>query len=149
MSPQSRIDGIRLKIERAKKHIHDLDIAINAFIQEKPYGLGAMPHPVAEIQHTTLYVDEVNPIHPEITMIMGDAIHNLRCAPDHLMWQLVEYREEVPTTSSAATDSALIRLTGCPPIMGTLRPVGIGHSERRQARLSVARHAVPGERCHA
>jgi len=96
MSSRSRIDGIRLKIERAKKHIRDLDIAINAFIQEKPYRLGARPHPVAQIQHTTLYVDEVNPVHPEITMIMGDAIHNLRSALDHLTWQLVEAGDGTP-----------------------------------------------------
>ena len=87
---QSRIHGIRLKIERAKKHIRDLDIAIQAFVLDKPYRLEVKPHPVAQIEHTTLYVAEVKPIPDEISLTVGDAIHNSRSALDHLMWQLVE-----------------------------------------------------------
>ena len=90
MSTQSRIHGIRLKIEWAKKHIRYLDTAIQAFVLNKPYSLGAKPHPVAAIEHTTLYVAEVKPVPDEISLIVGDAIHNLRSALDHLMWQLVE-----------------------------------------------------------
>src|SRR5579864_4992836 len=90
MSTQDRIHGIRLKIERAKEHIRDLDAAIKRFVQEQPYTLGAKPHRIPEIEHTTLYVAEVKPIPDCISLIVGDAIHNLRSALDHLMWQLVE-----------------------------------------------------------
>jgi hypothetical protein len=90
MSTQNRIHGIRLKIERAKKHIRDLDTAIQAFVLNKPYRLEVKPHPIAEIQHTTLYVAEIKPVPQEISLIVGDAIHNLRSALDHLAWQLVE-----------------------------------------------------------
>ncbi len=92
----SRIDGVRLKIERAKKHIADLDIAIKSFCDSKPYTLDAKPHPVAEIEHTTVYVASVQPVPNDITLFVGDAVHNLRSALDHLAWQLVEAGGGVP-----------------------------------------------------
>lgn len=85
-----RIIGIRLKVERAKKHIFGLETLIRDFTQSEPYTIGAKPHPVKEIEHTTLYVASVEGIPNEIPLIIGDAIHNLRCSLDHLIWQLVE-----------------------------------------------------------
>jgi hypothetical protein len=85
-----RIRGVRLKIERAKEHVRDLDAAIGDFLRDEPYRLGAKPHPVVEINHTTLYVAEVKPAPGRLSLLMGDAIHNLRSALDHLAWQLVE-----------------------------------------------------------
>jgi hypothetical protein len=96
MSTQSRIHGIRLKIERAKKHVRDLDSCIKSFLAKKPYTLAAKPHPIAEIRHTTLYVAHVDPVPDDISLIVGDAIHNLRSALDYLMWQLVEAGGGVP-----------------------------------------------------
>jgi hypothetical protein len=91
-----RIRGVRLKIERAKEHIRDLDAAIGDFLRDGAYRLGAKPHPVAEIKHTTLYVAEVKPIPSRLSLLIGDAIHNLRSALDHLAWQLVEAGGGVP-----------------------------------------------------
>jgi len=85
-----RVDGIRLKIERAKKHIADLDVAIQSFIELRPYTIGTRAHPVAEIEHTTLFVASVEPVPETIALIVGDAVHNLRSSLDHLAWQLVE-----------------------------------------------------------
>jgi hypothetical protein len=90
MSTARRIDRVRLKIERAKKHVRDADIAIRAFLDDKPYTIGVKPHRVPEIRHTTLYVASVKAVPDEITLMVGDAIHNLRSALDHVMWQLVE-----------------------------------------------------------
>src|SRR5580704_10825981 len=95
-----RIRSVRLKIERAKEHIRNLDAVIQVFIQDKPYRLGAKPHPIAAIEHTTLYIAEVKPIPDRISLIIGDAIHNLRCALDHLMWQLVEAGGGTPDKST-------------------------------------------------
>lgn len=81
---------IRLKIERAKKHISDLDIAVQGFVDSKPYRIGTKPHPIAAIEHTTLFIAGVRSVPDNLTLILGDAIHNLRSALDHLAWQLVE-----------------------------------------------------------
>lgn len=99
MTVKSRRDGIRLKIERAKKHIGDLESAIKTFIEGKPYTLAAKPHPIAEIKHTTLYVSDIEVVPGNISPIIGDAIHNLRSSLDHLMWQLVEAGGGIPNKS--------------------------------------------------
>ena len=81
---------VRLKIKRAEKHISDLDVCIQSFFDSNPYRIGAKPHPVAAINHTTLFIAEVQPVPSDIALILGDAIHNLRSALDHLAWQLVK-----------------------------------------------------------
>src|ERR1700686_281492 len=84
-----RIHGVRLKIERAKKHIRDLGVRIRMFCESDAYTIGVKPHPIAEIQQTTLYFASVDPIPDDISLIIGDAVHNLRSSLDHLAWQLV------------------------------------------------------------
>lgn len=96
-----RIDAVKSKIERAKKHIRDLDLVIRAFVDSQPYSIGAKSHPVKEIHHTTLYVASVQNIPASISLIVGDAIHNLRSALDHLMWQLVEAAGGTPDENIA------------------------------------------------
>lgn len=96
LSLMARIDGVRLKIERAKKHIRDLDSEIRIFIESKPYTIGTKPHPVAQIRYTTLFVDSVKTVPDPISLIIGDAVHNLRSALDHLAWQLVEAGGGIP-----------------------------------------------------
>ena len=90
MSAKGRSHGVRLKIERAKEHIRNLDTAIGIFLRDEPYRLGAKPHPVPQIDHTTLYIAEVQPVPDQFSLIIGDAVHNLRSALDYLMWQLVD-----------------------------------------------------------
>jgi hypothetical protein len=86
----SRINGIRLKIERAKEHILELYKRIALFANDEPYEIGAKPHSVAQIHHTTLYIKSVKPVPDEFSIIIGDVVHNLRSSLDHLIWQLVE-----------------------------------------------------------
>jgi hypothetical protein len=84
-----RVRGVRLKIERAKKHIQDLDLAIRAFCNsEDTYTLAPKDYP--EIAHVGLQIDYVRPIPGDIGLGIGDAVHNLRSSLDHLAWQLVE-----------------------------------------------------------
>jgi hypothetical protein len=90
----SRIDGIRLKIERAKQHIRELDAAIRSFGDSEPYTLALKHKP--EIHHVALYVSSMQPIPQSIAPIIGDAIHNFRSAFDHLAWQLVEVGGGIP-----------------------------------------------------
>ena len=81
--------GPRLKIERAEKHIQDLDAAIRTFCDsEETYTLAPKDYP--EISHVGLQVDYVRPIPDCIALGIGDAVHNLRSSLDHLAWQLVE-----------------------------------------------------------
>lgn len=97
----ARIDGIKLKIERAKKHTADLDDAIRRFCQSDFYKIGAKPHRIPAIRHTTLYLSELKPIPESISLGIGDAVHNLRSSLDHLAWQLVEAGGGTPGSRTA------------------------------------------------
>lgn len=102
--------GVRVKINRAKKHFADLDAAILAFEATDPY------HVPVEIDAQTghevyrFYLRE--PIPVEWAAILGDCIHNLRSALDLLANALVTHNGGTPGTytvfpiSSAAHYSA-------------------------------------------
>jgi hypothetical protein len=91
----------RLKVERAKKHVSDIDHEIRAFGDTRPYVIGAKPHRILALRHTTLFVESVDPVPLQISLIVGDAIHNLRSALDHLVWQLVLANRKHPTTKNS------------------------------------------------
>jgi hypothetical protein len=93
-----RLIGVHLKVERAKKHIRDLDITIRAFCDSEPYILGVQDEP--DISHIAIHVESVEPVPSEVSVIIGDAIHNLRSSLDHLMWQLVEAGGGFPNTDT-------------------------------------------------
>ena len=85
---RNRRDGIKLKIKRAKDLIRDLESIIVSFFDEVPYTYSAelLPH----ISHYAIRLATVEPLPDSIPIVVGDAIHNLRSALDHLAWQLVE-----------------------------------------------------------
>jgi hypothetical protein len=91
-----RLVGIRLKIERAKYHIADLDRQIVAFRQTNPYRISPDPNPQNGEKVFRFHVDA----EPDSvwSLIAGEAAHQLRSALDHLAWQLVEANKQTPGT---------------------------------------------------
>lgn len=90
MSSKNRLDAIRLKIKRAAHHIAELNTLLLAFRSLHPYEVDSKPHRTPELDHTTLYVKSIADPPEEFPLIVGDAIHNMRSALDHLVWHLVE-----------------------------------------------------------
>jgi hypothetical protein len=81
------LTGARSKIERAKKHIGDLDRERVAFLETDPYI--CISHFDAE-ECRTDYVLGPLPFMPvQLALIAGDTIHNLRTSLDHLACELV------------------------------------------------------------
>jgi hypothetical protein len=78
--------GIRSKIERAKKHVADLDAAIRAFLDSKPYKVGAERDP--DTRKMVYYVVHVEDVHTDITQIAGDALASMVSILDHLAYRL-------------------------------------------------------------
>jgi hypothetical protein len=83
----SRLDGPRGKVERAKKHLHDLEPAIRAFLGTNPYVIGTKRD--AETRRLIYYMVSVREPPPTVLGIAGDVLQNLRSALDHLAYQLV------------------------------------------------------------
>lgn len=98
LTADERLALIRLKVERAKKHILDLEIARDRFIETEPYVIEPERNP-----QTGNYLFRVTKLQPpprDIGLIAGDVAHNLRSALDHLAYQLVVVNKEIPNRST-------------------------------------------------
>lgn len=112
MTADERLAFIRVKTEWAKKHLRDLEIARDRFIETKPYAVHC------ETDSNTGYlvykITRIDPPPPVIALLTGDTIHNLRSALDHLVYQLVLVNGAVPTKQTAfpVFDDAVSYKTG-------------------------------------
>jgi hypothetical protein len=93
-------DSSRLKLERAAKHIHELIAALKAFKNSEPYRVRVQPKP--DLPHLLEYrLVVVRDIPPEVPLIIGDVLQNLRSAVDHLAGQLVRAANNTPDRDTA------------------------------------------------
>src|SRR5580658_216761 len=81
------LDGSRLKVIRAQKHLNSLKDDLRRYEQSKPYGLTIendihVPGFVVPNWHIT-----TEP-HPYLSTIIGDILCNLRSALDYVAWEL-------------------------------------------------------------
>jgi hypothetical protein len=86
MTEDERLALIRLKIERADKHIDDLQTAVRSFLDSNPYEVAAKRDP--DTRKMIYYLSRVEPVPAVLPAIVGDIIHCLRDALDHLTQQL-------------------------------------------------------------
>ncbi len=82
-----RLKHVALKIERAKKHVMDLQSELITFLESGPYKVGAK-HDL-ETRKLIYYVTSADPVSESLPLIAGDAIQNLMTALDHLAYQIV------------------------------------------------------------
>src|SRR5262249_4018917 len=94
-----RLTGVLAKIERAKKHIRDLDSAIQSFRDTDPYGVRTEND--SQTGQIIQRIQVRSQVPSTLSLLIGDAVHNLRSALDHLAWQLVEANGDTPTTKTA------------------------------------------------
>ena len=81
------LESAKLKAERAQYHIRDLQRVFDTFV-------GSNPHSVtfqADTETGNLNIDIRFKVEPpkELPLILGDAVHNLRCALDHITWEII------------------------------------------------------------
>src|SRR5271155_2865741 len=80
--------GCREKIKRAKKHISDLDVERVRFLDTNPYTWTSQFD--EEACETTFFLGPLPEMPAVLSVFLGDAIHNLRSALDHLAFALVK-----------------------------------------------------------
>ncbi|MGD0050780.1 MAG: hypothetical protein ABSD03_03030 [Vulcanimicrobiaceae bacterium] len=107
--------GPLLKVDRAKKHIDELNAEVRKFADRNPYRIVLEPsfnpgNPA--MVALTLRIREQLPDH--LALIVGDIVHNLRSSLDHLVCCLVpngasDKDVQFPFTSSASTLEATIK----------------------------------------
>jgi hypothetical protein len=81
------LHGPKLKIERAKRHIRDLDTEIAAFHGRRPYEVIAQDDPQTGDQVFRVRIREEVPA--DLSGIIGDVIHNLRATFDLIAAEVV------------------------------------------------------------
>lgn len=77
-------DSAKLKIERADHHIGDLERRLITFTRQN---LDASVTHLDDGEMDITFV--MLPPSPNIALTIGDAVHNLRAALDHMVWELV------------------------------------------------------------
>jgi hypothetical protein len=87
--PASQLEGSWDKLERAKTHVEQL----RAEMIEAGGGEADPPIPVRrefdkESRSVVSYIESLPEVRKEWGLVIGDAVHNFRCALDHLWWQL-------------------------------------------------------------
>jgi hypothetical protein len=81
--------GVEAKIERAKKHISELESRCAAFFDSdpRPYVVATKRNP--QTRQLIYYLDRIADTPIDLAVITGDVIQCLRSALDHLAYQLV------------------------------------------------------------
>lgn len=101
-------NGAKTKVRRARHHIENLRTTFNEYVERQPCKLNTSAGSQGNLQLRAILNEEI----PEdLTVIAGDAIHNLRTSLDHATWELVGLDGGVqdrylkfPTGGSGQTD---------------------------------------------
>lgn len=105
------LDGVRIKLARADRHIAELRTAAQEFFDSKPYTIYEVEEANGDLVRRLRIVRTIPNDWPAV---LGDAIHNLRSALEFLAWQLVERNNSTPA-----------RHTGF-PIVDSKKELGLG-----------------------
>lgn len=92
-------DDILLKIERAQRHIDELEALVDAFMKPNPYKIIVKYN--SDADQSILYAASNPLIPPEISIVAGDVIHGLYSSLDHLAHELVVANNGSPSTSTS------------------------------------------------
>ena len=111
------ITGSRLKVERASKHLEELEREVRAFFDNNPYR--PIRHVDPEDTRYFIYQFPPQPVPPlSLAVIVGDVVHNLRSSLDHIAWQL-----SLLTTSEPYKNTAF-------PIFKDTKPTSVTNFKR-------------------
>lgn len=81
------ITGARLKVKRASKHLNELERKVRAFLKRHPDRFTRQLDP--DDFNYFIYEIPPNPAPPNtFGPVLGDVVHNLRSALDHIVWNL-------------------------------------------------------------
>lgn len=101
MTVDESLAAIRLKIERARDHLRDLQDQVSAFLASKPYEVRAKRDP--STRRLIYFVARASATPTTLPVLAGDVLQNLRSALDHLAYSL-----EVVGVGSAPPDPRYI-----------------------------------------
>lgn len=111
ISESDPLYSVKLKIERAKHHLSNLDSELRAYRSRQPYTVIREDNSKTGDHIFRFKANETIPV--EIPLIIGDVVHNLRSAFDHLVCQcVIANRRQVRTRTRFPIGTSQQRFTG-------------------------------------
>jgi hypothetical protein len=92
------IEGARVKLARAQRHLAELQREVNAYLASSPF---ALEQSEDESKDLVYRIRILKRIPQDWSAIVGDAVHNMRSALDLLAWQLVLANGTTPSRSTS------------------------------------------------
>jgi len=89
-TPPTILERLNKKIERAEKHLIDLDEMVQEFIASSPYEIVAYND--TDNLHKVFKVNILKNFPLDMSVIIGDVLQNLRSTLDHLAYHLVSIK---------------------------------------------------------
>lgn len=91
-----RLRGVEAKLHRAKRHAQDVDALVQSLLQPHVYALEEEIDLDAGQNVLRRKLVRELPME-ELGVLIGDCLHDLRSALDHIVWQLVESNGKRPS----------------------------------------------------
>lgn len=95
----SRIVGPILKLDRARTHCAALEQAVRDFLGTEPFAVEKLEDTATGDLAYRLRIKTQVPA--QLSVIVGDVVHNARAALDHLAWQAVEFGGGNPSKTTS------------------------------------------------
>jgi hypothetical protein len=89
--------SVRAKIDRAQFHFNKINTALNLVLGTKPETKTVTSKIDSQGKEIVLCIPKAEPIPPTLPLIIGDCVHNLRSALDHLVYQLAVRNGSCPS----------------------------------------------------
>lgn len=99
-----RFDSARWKLDRARKHTDDLEAEVSAFWDTEPFEIelvGASP-----TESGPYRVKRIEALPDSISLIAGDAVHNIRSALDHFTYSVAAHPDRTTAFPVWSTSKA-------------------------------------------
>jgi len=123
--PAPDLTGVLAKLSRAENHVQTLRDETDDFLAQKPppwgYRIETQPETGKCVRYIVKAVIE-EPPQPHWALIVGDAIHNLRSALDHLAWELTRKRARGRYTAFPIYDDECEFVVLAKRMLGGFRP---------------------------
>ncbi|MGH8147146.1 MAG: hypothetical protein ACREPY_12510 [Rhodanobacteraceae bacterium] len=119
-SSLDRLQSAAAKLARAREHVDAITACVREYLNSTPYVISTTRE--SDTNRLTYFVASVKPTPTRVSALIGDAIHNLRSALDHVAYQLVWVA------------------VGTPPSTRVYFPIG----DNRERYLEQRRHQLKG-----
>jgi hypothetical protein len=87
---QEALGGAFAKFRRADAHLEMLDVVWGKYLRSKPRPYDFIVHIEPQSGDHTIYAEILRPPPADLSVIVGDVLHNLRSGLDHMAWELVK-----------------------------------------------------------